>query len=461
MFQSTRRRLALWYAVATGILLLLFATGFYLYVRSTLIERVDDTLSHVVEVVERSLAVEPITTKGTAPKLRVNPDLSFRNDTATVEDDHIDLEWFSAAGTPLWSTFPEVLDIPLTTKQQGQTVAVAPGYALRQVTKPVAFDGQLLGYLRVSHPWFEVTKPTRQLVVDLTMGGIITIAFVATIAWFLSGLAIAPVRESYQQLKRFTADASHELRSPIASIQTNVQVALADPNVDDRERRNWQVVERLTQRLGRLVDDLLFLARQDGGSKEAELQCCALDALVLEVVEEQQMVADEQDVALLFDIGDPPAGSSLEENLYGLWADEAQLARLLTNLIDNAIRYTPAAGKVRVDLRRVVRAGNPHVQLQVSDTGVGIPAADLSHVFERFYRVDRARSHSDRASTGEGDVLAGQRAGSGLGLAIAQTIVERHRGQIGIESVAGQGTTVTVTLPLTKQEVCAHPDLVG
>jgi OmpR-family two-component system manganese-sensing sensor histidine kinase len=106
MFQTTRRRLALWYTTVTAVLLLLFASGFYLYVRETLIERIDDTLNHVVEVVGRSIVIEPVNPHSEGGALRVNVEASFRDNAATGEDDHIDLEWFSPTGTLLWSTLP-------------------------------------------------------------------------------------------------------------------------------------------------------------------------------------------------------------------------------------------------------------------------------------------------------------------------------------------------------------------
>ncbi|NES00135.1 MAG: sensor histidine kinase, partial [Symploca sp. SIO1B1] len=256
MFQTTRRRLALWYTTVTAVLLLLFATGVYLYVRSTLIERVDDTLKHVVEVVERSLVIQP--TAASAIPYQVNIEASFRNNSDTVEDDHIDLEWFDANGELLWSTLSEPLDIPLHSHHAGKTVELEANQFLRQVTEKVQLGRQVLGYLRVSHPWFEVTKPIRQLIFELSLGTLAMILSTAAIGWFLSGLAMKPVRDSYQHLKQFTADASHELRNPIAMIQTNVQVALADPDLESPlQRRQLKVVERLTQRLGRLVNDLL------------------------------------------------------------------------------------------------------------------------------------------------------------------------------------------------------------
>ena len=234
MFQATRRRLALWYTTVTAVLLLLFGSGFYLYVRTTLIERIDDTLSHVVEVVQRSLVIEPT---GSGTQLQVNVEASFRNNANTLDDDHIDLEWFSPTGELLWSTFAETLTVPMHLNANGETVHLGDDHLLRQVTQRIQFGRQVLGYLRVSHPWFEVTKPTRQLILDLTLGMGLTVASVGGIGWFLSGLAIAPVRESYQRLKQFTADASHEMRNPIAMIQTNVQVALADPDWDPAQRQ--------------------------------------------------------------------------------------------------------------------------------------------------------------------------------------------------------------------------------
>jgi OmpR-family two-component system manganese-sensing sensor histidine kinase len=236
MFQATRRRLAFWYTAVTAILLFLFATGVYLYVHNTLIERVDDTLNHVVEVVERSLVIEPVNFQ--SDKLRVNVEASFRNNSDTAEDDHIDLEWFSPTGELSWSTFFEPINIPLH-GNTGKTVRVVRmgGWGdsellLRQVTHRVEIGRQVLGYLRVSHPWFEVTKPSRQLIFDLALGIWLIVLSVAASGWFLSGKAMEPVRESYQRLKQFTADASHELRSPIALIQTNVQVALADLDLE-------------------------------------------------------------------------------------------------------------------------------------------------------------------------------------------------------------------------------------
>jgi two-component system, OmpR family, manganese sensing sensor histidine kinase len=488
MFQATRRRLAIWYTAVTAVLLLMFASGVYLYVRSTLIERIDDTLNHVVEIVERCLTTspcastlifEPINTD--AEKFRINLEASFRKNTDTVEDDHIDLEWFSPNGKLLWSTLSEPLNIPIHANRTGETVRVVKGknenskfkiqnsslntqnsaLLLRQITQRVEVGRQVVGYLRVSHPWFEVTKPSRELIFDLALGIGLMVVSVGASGWFLSGKAMEPVGESYQRLKQFTADASHELRSPITLIQTNVQVALADLDLAETEattsmqyRQQLKVVERLTQRLGKLVNDLLFLARQDSGISKDIFSPCPLDALLMEVVEEQQLLVPEKEIALSLDLVDPPASETnpeLLENWFTLVGNWDQLVRLFTNLIANALHYTPTGGRVKVELARIeginrvsgLRYTSAQLQVKVSDTGVGIPAEALPRLFDRFYRVDPARTHTTR------NTAIASATGSGLGLAIAQAIVEHHQGHIQVESTQGIGTTFTITLPIT------------
>ncbi len=441
MFQKTRRRLAIWYTCITAVLLLLFASGFYLYVRSTLIERIDDTLDHVVEVVERSLVIESHR-KSTAntPPFRVNVEASFGDNAKTVDEDRIDIEWFSPTGELLWSTLSEPLNIPIHPNRLGETVRIVnsqwqpaedsafPGWIdeiqrqtsdnalfLRQVTERVQSGRQVLGYLRVSHPWFEVTKPIRHLVVDLIIGSCSMVVCVAAIGWFLSGLAMEPVRESYQHLKKFTADASHELRSPIATIQTNVQVALADPELESSEhRQQLQVIERLTRRLGRLVEDLLFLTRQDSGIIASRFGEVPLDALLMEVVEEQRAIASVQDITI--ELRFPAYESDREEeDAFTLEGDWDKLARLFANLISNAVQYTNSGDRVVVELLRLPKSkrkrdlsgrgglladggawilkGNPNLksdalEVTVTDKGIGIPPEALPRLFDRFYRVE-------------------------------------------------------------------------
>lgn len=485
MFQATRRRLAIWYTAVTAVLLLLFASGVYLYVRSTLVERIDDTLNHVVEVVERSLVIDPAYPD--AGQLGLNLKATFQDNADTVEDDHIDLEWFSPTGELVWSTLSAPLNIPIHPNRTGETVRVTWSDAnpttlltsnssllLRQVTTRIQVGRQVIGYLRVSHPWFEVTKPSQQLAIDLSLGIGLMLLSVALCGWFLSGKAIQPVRDSYSRLKQFTADASHELRSPITLIQTNVQVALAELESNSGEatskyKQQLKVVERLTKRLGRLVDDLLFLARQDSGIVQTQFSSCPLDALLMEVIEEQQLAATQKNIKLLLDLiyPSPPEITPEVEDWFTLQADWNQLVRLFTNLIGNAVQYTPNGGQIDVELKRTsttkelfpspltthhsplasprTKPLTSQLQVKIKDTGIGIPPSALPHLFDRFYRVDPARP---RTAMTEVDTSTG----SGLGLAIAAAIVANHNGQILTESTQGQGTTFTITLPLNVED---------
>jgi OmpR-family two-component system manganese-sensing sensor histidine kinase len=265
----------------------------------------------------------------------------------------------------------------------------------------------------------------------------LTIACVAAIGWFLSGLAIQPVKESYQSLKQFTADASHELRNPIATIQTNVQMALAYPQTGSQR---LEVIDRLTQRLGNLVNDLLFLARSDSGIIQAKFQPVPLDALLMEVIEEQRSIADDAGISLALSIVDPQIEySPYTEETFTIAGDWDQLARLFTNVIANAIQHAfPVSSSlpaIEVELQQTKRDRHSVLQVKVKDNGSGISENDLPRLFDRFYRLDPSRHN--RSTTG----------GTGLGLAIARAITECHHGQIGVESSLDRGTIFTVTLP--------------
>lgn len=446
MFRSTRRRLTLWYTTVTAILLIVFGSFFYVYVRQTLIDRVDDTLYHVAEVVTRSLVVEEIESGGDRP-LRVDVEGSFRENAEAVEDDRIDLEWFDPTGALQWSTSNAPNRIPLrpdvreaAVRSERGSLGLREELLLRQIVRPVVAGDRLLGYLRVSHPWFEVTRPVRQLVWDLVGWISAMVLVVAATGFGLSALAMKPIREAYDRLQQFTADVSHELRNPIAAIKINAQEAIGNPELDPQIQAQFQAIERLARRIGRLVDNLLFLERQDSAIELPARKQCLVESILAQVLQEQQLLAKERGIRLVLAVRSCPHLS------YWVEGDPNQLARLFANLASNAIQYSPDNREVRVIVRpEKQRHGGDSVGIQVCDRGVGIPAEDLPRIFDRFYRGDAARvyrsnSHSQSTTSG-----------AGLGLAIARSIVEKHRGQINVESVLHQGTTVSVVLPLAKQ----------
>ncbi len=228
------------------------------------------------------------------------------------------------------------------------------------------------------------------------------------------------LQRAVDELRRFTADAAHELRTPLSVLQAEAEVALRMSRSAHEYRRVLEVTLNESKRLARLADRLLTLCRHDSGLQPMRCEEVPLDALVRDVADQIRIAADEKGVVLVV--------APLEE--WVIPGDDIQLSQLLSNLLDNAVKFTKPGGKVVVHGEQ----RNGHVLLAISDTGIGIPNADLPHVFERFYRADKSRN--------------GQTGGAGLGLAIAKAIVESHRGTIAIESTVNAGTVVRVKLPV-------------
>jgi signal transduction histidine kinase len=227
------------------------------------------------------------------------------------------------------------------------------------------------------------------------------------------------LERTFAQQKRFMADASHELRTPLTTLKGLLQVTLRQPRDPDTYRETLQTIELEVDRLARLSNDLLLLSRLEEHHQDLPLEPVDLSDLLAAISAQIQPLAELQQLSLSTDIAP-------ELRLLG---SPDHLIRLFLNLLDNAVKHTPPHGALA--LRAV--ADNGQIQVSVADTGVGIPADHLPHLFERFYRVEKSRSRD--------------RGGTGLGLAIAQEIVHRHHGVIGVRSAPGQGTTVTVCFP--------------
>jgi heavy metal sensor kinase len=235
---------------------------------------------------------------------------------------------------------------------------------------------------------------------------------------------LARLDQSFEAMRRFVADASHELRTPIAVIRGEADVALSHDRGAAEYKESLAIVLDESRRLSRLVDDLLNLARADAGRVKLEVQEFYFNELLAECCRSMQTLASASDVAL-------ECCSPGDVQFRG---DEGLLRRLVINLLDNAIRYTPPGGKVSAELE----AGPARVLIRISDTGAGIPPEAAPHVFERFYRADKARSRQD--------------GGFGLGLAIVKWIAEAHNGTVELTRNAGPGTTFMVTLPQSAPE---------
>jgi heavy metal sensor kinase len=242
---------------------------------------------------------------------------------------------------------------------------------------------------------------------------------------------VGRLERSFAEMRRFTADASHELRTPLAVIRAEAEAALGRTAEEEVRQMLGSALEDC-DRLSRLTDQLLTLARQDAGLLGQRGDPVNLAGLTSGVVETLRPLADVKGVTLCVEPGAPAAETVVR-------GDPDRLRQVLLNVLDNALKHT-ASGSVTA---RVKTAG-PAVTVEVRDTGEGIPPEHLPHVFERFYRVDAARTR--------------EQGGTGLGLSIAKSIVEAHGGRIELNSLPGQGTTCVITLPRSVGQVTAPGD---
>ncbi|SDD55973.1 His Kinase A (phospho-acceptor) domain-containing protein [Paenibacillus sp. UNCCL117] len=237
---------------------------------------------------------------------------------------------------------------------------------------------------------------------------------------YLANKALLPIRRSWEKQQQFVADASHEVRMPLSIIQANAELVFRHPDRSVMEMSEpLSMVLAEAKRMGRLTDQLLTLARADSDQEELLLKPLLLEEVVREVTQKFEPIAELKQQKLEIQA----------ENGLELIGDRERLHQLLVILLDNSMKFTSGNGTVRIAARRT----GPHAELVVQDTGAGIAAEDLPHIFDRFYRADKSRSRSS--------------GGTGLGLAIARWIVTRHGGDIGAASVLGQGTTMTIRLP--------------
>lgn len=255
---------------------------------------------------------------------------------------------------------------------------------------------------------------------------LVSLVLVAVGGWLLARQSTEPVERAITHMRRFMADAAHELRTPLTVIRSRSEIALQQPRDPADYRNALMGIERESVRLSRIVDDLLMLARADTGERPLDLRRIFLDDVTLEAAEAARAIAERKSVRLEVD--------SFEES--AIVGDADLLRQLVMILLDNAVKYTPGGGVVRVD----VQTTPTHATLTVSDTGVGVGAEQLPHVFDRFYRGDPSRTRN------AGDT--GSSEGAGLGLSIAQWIAEEHGAIIRLESQPGRGTSAVVQFPL-------------
>jgi len=276
---------------------------------------------------------------------------------------------------------------------------------------------KVVGVMQVAQPVSWVGDSLSGLVRQLVLASAIGIILGALASLLMATRSLRPISRAFQRQREFVADASHELRTPLTLIRTNVDAWLRRSN--GQTRTYGQSIVQEVEQLNRIVGDLTTLALADARQLRLDPRPIELNEVVEGLITQATPLADERGVQLRPDLN---GGVRVD-------ADLVRVRQLLLILIDNALTHTPSGGKVSVG---VVRQ-NGRAQVTVTDTGEGIPTSDLTHIFERFYRADKARTREN--------------GGSGLGLAIAKWIVDAHKGEIAVTSTEGKGTEVAVSLP--------------
>ncbi|KAB8314362.1 two-component sensor histidine kinase [Tolypothrix campylonemoides VB511288] len=439
LFRLTRLRLASWYALVMALILGLCGFGVYQAISHahwvTLdreLESVAGTLHDSIELkLQQPGRLEPIL-KQLLPNICVVGDkciqeqLTFKRHTeSAISQGYYYVRIFDNSGRlfAIAGSYPKGLS-PLFNKKLWQTLKDDKGNLYHQISFVLhTQDNRDWGYIQVGRSLEDFSNYLNAVKLILMLGLPVAMGLVGVASWWLAGLAMQPIYQSYKQIQQFTADVAHELRTPLAATRATVESALMMPQLDETEARDiLQTVERQNLRLTTLVADLLLLSRLDRQSMPVRHELCCLNEIVSDLIEEFAAMASKAKVSLasLIRVHQPV-------NIVG---NSEQLYRLIFNLIVNAIQYTPVGGEVIVILDR----NDQNAVISVQDTGIGIPQQEFSRIFDRFYRVNSDRSRS----TG----------GSGLGLAIAQAIVQTHYGSLTVQSELGKGSTFTVRLPL-------------
>ena len=299
----------------------------------------------------------------------------------------------------------------------------AGGRILRAYAEPVRAS-QVAGVAVAIADEVELEDRYTPLIIGFAGASLVALILVAGGGWIIARQAAEPIERAIDNMRRFMADAAHELRTPVTAIRSRAEVAAQRPRSSEEYVRALGAIEAESARLGRIVEDLLTLARADARERAFEARRLFLDDVALDAADAARAMADRKGVQV-------EVGEFQEAPVLG---DASLLRQLVMILLDNAIKFTPPGGRVRVD---VWQAG-PDASVIVTDTGIGIAEDQLPHIFERFYRGDPSRTR---------ETVRGDSDGVGLGLSIARWIVDEHKGSIAVDSRPASGTRIAVTVP--------------
>jgi heavy metal sensor kinase len=454
-------RLTFWYVLLLAVILAAFSSGIYFTLRYNLYSNLDNSLGTRAGDLLASVRYE-----GAVPTLSGR----LTSDSTTQGEQFV--RAYGPSGELTFDDSAPAGDVAIDRQAvqealtgQTRTRAVDVGdETFRVRTLPIQRQGQIAGVLEVGLSQGDVSDTLRTLLLILAVAYPATLILASFGGVFLAGRALSPIDNltrlarrisaedlgqrldlrlpddeigrlahtfndmigrldwAFRRQRQFTADASHELRTPLTAMKGQIEVALSRPRDKEDYRQVLQAVNEEVDRLVRLVGSLLTLARADAGQIPIAFETVSLRHLVSGALEQVGALASQRNVELQL-------APSPDVNLS---ADEDLLLQLLLNLLDNAVKYTPSGGQISVGWNRQ----DGQVEFWVRDTGTGIAPEHLPHIFDRFYRADKARSRA-----------AG---GVGLGLSICRWIAAAHGGSISVESAPGQGSTFTVRLPISR-----------
>lgn len=448
--RTIKFRLTIWYLVVIAVLLVVFGTFAYYLLRNNLYRTLDRSLQARALELQRTIRVEGnrilfdqkaeefvlIYNADGVLERRLGPNIEFSNIGEAVQQALFGIDSFVTAEA---KEGPDVrlCAVPLNVNSQTR-VALVVGRLPNDILNMLAAfrmailnSSILLLVLAGVGGWFlagRTLKPVERIAdIARSIGesdlsrriDVETDDELGRLGRTLNGM-ISRLEEAFIKQRRFVADASHELRTPLAVIQAESSLVLEKPRDPEQYRRSLELVSQEVDYMSEIVGKLLVLARSDAGSEQLNIQDIELSGLLAELGQDLEALAQEKGLSLGFHPLDPLT----------VRGDRVRLRQLFMNLLDNALRYTPAGGSVTGS---VVRKDDLAV-VTIGDTGVGIPPEHLPFIFDRFYRVDKARTG------GEG--------GTGLGLSIATSIAKMHGGSIEVESEVGEGSTFRVLLPL-------------
>lgn len=296
-------------------------------------------------------------------------------------------------------------------KQKGILQSQSLAYQMKQTS-----SGYFIAFLDISSNLHDM----KNLMITSLMVGILAFLAFLLLSFLLSNWALQPVQNAWDQQKQFVADASHELKTPLTVILADSDILLTHANDTIDQQKKWiHSIQSEAQRMKKLVESLLFLAKSDANRLPVEFQIINFSDIVWNCILPFESIAYEHGIHLHSEI----------ENDLTVYGNEAQLKQVMMIFLDNAVKYTPVKGRIFVQLK----SNNDKIICKIHNTGSYISKEEQAHIFERFYRCDKARVH-------EG--------GYGLGLPIAKSIIDAHHGQIQVESDEEEGSCFQCILPL-------------